>query len=168
MTAADSDIIGNGVFSFDGDRTLTISGDGVTLEEITVDAGFEKGLNIVVEGDVTFIVRDDPVLNLSGDVTLTGGAMHISCIRKCSAESMISFMGSGITLTVADMTLTAEGRVDGISSVKGVNSLKVRKADLDINSTEGFAVIGLSGGVELTDCELRGGDGVLIGSDGVY
>ena len=169
VTEENPDILGDGVFSYDGERTLTISGDSAIVDGYSIECNFDDGLDIIVEGDVTMIAYNRPALTCYGDATIRGGgALHLECAENGTTEEMLSVVGSNIELNIMDVTLTCSGNARGISCFKGKPALIISNADLDINSGSECAILGFSGGIELVDCELDGGDGVIVGSDGVY
>ena len=144
------DILGNGVFSFDGFRTLRIKGDYSSDDRIIYNEGVD-GLVILTEKNSVLScstmtepinVKADTILTGPGQLTLTGG------------DSGVFVQVSGVTLTIRDTTLDVSGRW-GVCGPNGPNEAKlvVNHASVTAASENG-AVCDFGGGITMIDSEL--------------
>ena len=156
------DILGNGVFSFDGFRTLRIKGDYSTSGRIIYNEGID-GLVIVTEKDavLTSSTSAEPI-NVKADTTITGPGR----LTLTGGDSGVFVQVSGVTLTIRDITLDVDGNW-GVVGPYGANSTKlvVDHASVTAVAVNG-AVCDFGGGITMLDCELVLPENGEISSDG--
>ena len=145
-----SDVLGNGVFSFDGDHTLTINGD-YTGSYIIIDSSI-FGLVIRVAKDSTLQMSESAMgfpIFLRGDTTITGpGKLTLVAMNYNSGLEM----GSG-DLTLKSLDLTVK---DGNAGIHGSGSWSPGKLTIDgstvhanVNNTWNTPIDGFQNGIEL-------------------
>ena len=152
------DVLGDGVFSFDGEKTLTVKGDctfaGYIIENVGADA--IDGLTIVIAGDA---ILDNgeygwarPICS-SKDTTITGpGSLTL---RGPNFASALDFTGT--VLTIKNLDLTLKGGDWGAVQGSGMASSKLIVENASVNAVGGeynSAVNGFSGGIELIGCQI--------------
>jgi hypothetical protein len=105
------DILGDGVFSFDGNHTLTISGDLNSSSEFVL---FNKidGLQVVIAKDCTISGSFYKFLFSDGDVTFTGPGKLTIDAPDCQTALDIAY-GHTLTLSDVDLTVRAQFGVRG-------------------------------------------------------
>ena len=157
------DVLGNGVFSFDGFRTLTVSGSYTGSKDVISNNGMD-GLVIRVEADsVLTCTRESnsPIL-LRADTTITGpGKLTLS-----GGDTGVYLTKTDGTLTVRDASLNVSGNW-GIGGTNGKNEavLVIDHAEITVDSGYG-AICDFGGGITLTDCEIAMPEGGKISDDG--
>ncbi len=149
------DILGDGTFSYNpSSRTLTINKSYTsrnTLNQVIKNSGVNN-LIINVPGDVTLSGPDmtySDIISLTYNTTITGGGT-LRVITKDQSKCGI-YISYGNTLTIADVTVEAEGK-NGISGYVS-STLVVTDATVHAKSTltsngaaiEGFSTITLNG-----------------------
>ena len=97
-----NDVLGNGVFSFDGDHTLTIQSKFWTQRPVPVVENYGvDGLVIQIPENAAITqASDGPVFHLLKNTTFTGGG-----ILECYGEGEGILADGDITVTVKDLTL---------------------------------------------------------------
>ena len=142
------DILGDGVFRFDGDRTLVVCGDCDSPDLPVISSGI-PGLVIRVQKPSTLSCGENPAILALADLTLTGPAALALESENCGV-----FMRS-CSLTVSALALFASGRWglagDQISDENC--ALRIDCADLDVKSTDG-AICDFAQGIELDRCAV--------------
>lgn len=104
-----ADILGDGVFSFDGDRTLYVWGDCDAGDHDLIFSGI-PGLVIDVETDASFKASERVILDCLADTTLTGG----HTLRMNPGRYTAVFMENGASTAAMRRTQT------GTSSLRRV------------------------------------------------
>ena len=101
-----NDVLGNGIFTFDGDHTLTIHGSYTpedTGSRPIIDNYGCEGLVIYTEtGPTELICDNEPVIRLSKDTTFSGKALTV---WNGMALGRTVVVDSGVTVTVKDAML---------------------------------------------------------------
>ena len=149
------DILGDGVFSFDGSKTLTVSGsyDNANAGTLIQNTGI-SGLTVRFADGLTLRCGGS-LLECFADTKLTGGSVSFSCSNR---EYGI-FVYDGSTLTISFMHLTIDaGRSYGNGAIQGSygnEKLVVQGAEIDVTSgSQEEAVGGFGGGITLTGCAI--------------
>ena len=150
-----NDILGDGTFSYNpSSKTLTVNKSYTsrnTLNQVIKNSGVDN-LIINVPGDVTLSGPDmtySDIISLTYNTTITGGGT-LRVITKDKSKCGI-YISYGNTLTIADVTVEAEGK-NGISGYVS-STLVVTDATVHAKSTltsngaaiEGFSTITLNG-----------------------
>ena len=155
------DILGNGVFSFDGFRTLTVSGSYTGSKDVISNIGIEN-LAIQVDKDSVLTCTSDtrnPII-LRADTTITGpGRLTLS-----GGDTGVYMTAVDGTLTIRDASLDITANW-GIGGTNGTNStvLKIDHANITADSGYG-AFCDFGGGITLKDCEIvQPADGKISG-----
>lgn len=98
-----SDVLGNGVFSFDGDHTLTINGDYTDENGGAVIRNSLSGLVVDVAGDS--VLTGGTAITVFADTTIKGsGKLTANSGSDCGI-----YILNGASLTISNMTLEASG-----------------------------------------------------------
>ncbi len=142
-----SDILGNGVFSFDGDHTLTISGDYTAATDQVIGSSI-AGLVICVAQDSTLATSYGTAFNLGGNTTITGpGALTLN-------KGIYSNINT--TLTIEDVSLTVTDVDTPLSGADtDTSALVLRNVNLTLTSTGNhYALAGFRGGIEMIGCAI--------------
>ena len=147
------DVLGNGVFSFDGVSTLTVRGDCNSTACVIENIGVQ-GLRIKVLEDSTLKTSGLNVILARADTTITGPG-------KLTLENSNSG-GCGVYALVNGVTLTLELVQVGVSSHYGIvgpnggnqTKLVVDHSTVTVKSAEGGAVCDFGGGILLRDCRI--------------
>ena len=167
------DVLENGVFSFDGDHTLTVNGDH-TADFTIIDSSI-SGLVIRVAKDSTLKMSDYGMgfpICCSGNTTITGpGKLTLTAVSYNSALEMLS--GS---LTLRDLDLTVENGNWGIqgSGTWSPGDLRIERSTVhaSVNNSWNSPVTGFANGIVLSGCELvtpsdgTVKDGAIMNGDG--
>ena len=150
------DVLGDGVFSFDGDKTLHIKGD-CTSNFTIINSGID-GLVIAVDQDSVLSIASTGMgqpMFLRGSTTITGpGSLKL---KAASYNSGLE-LGHGGDLTLKDLVLTVE---DGNWGIQGSgtyypNKLTVENSSVrvSINNEWNTAIQYFANGIELTGCVI--------------
>ena len=147
------DVLGNGVFSFDGVSTLTVRGDCNTSYCVIENIGIQ-GLRIKVLEDSTLKTSDFNVILARADTTITGPG-------KLTLENSNSG-GCGVYALINGVTLTLELVQVGVSSHYGIvgpnggnqTKLVVDHSTVTVAGAEGGAVCDFGGGILLRNCRI--------------
>ena len=156
------DVLGNGVFRFDGRDTLTIKGSYSTANRIIENYGVDY-LEIVAERDAVLTSTGGPVLMTSMNTTIRGpGRLTLNA----PADSGIYVTGRDATLELQDLTMELSGNW-GIAGPNGANGTKlvIDHASIAAKGPLG-AVTDFGGGITITDSEIVKPQGGRISSDG--
>ena len=157
------DILGDGVFSFDGFRTLRVSGSYTGSKDIISNNGV-KNLAIQVKKDSVLectggsyspiLLRADTTITGPGRLTLKGG------------DAGVYMSTSTGTLTITDVALDITGNW-GIGGTNAANSaaLEIDHASVKADVKYG-AICDFGGGITLTDCEIVQPEDGKISDDG--
>ncbi len=153
-----ADVLKNGVFSFDGDHTLTISGSytgGGVASDILRSELAGLVINVTADAELNCGVKDG--LYLTADATITGpGALSVV------AKGTGVYVKNGSTLTIENTDVSFTGAFPVTGSSHG-ETLVLRCAALTATATgSNSAVSDFSGGIELEDCEITEPDGALV------
>ena len=148
------DILGDGVFSFDGVSTLTVKGDCDAAVCIIENIGV-KGLRIKVLEDSTLTTSDPNVILARTDTTITGPGM-------LTLKNTYNDGGSGIYALNSDVTLTLElvmVTVDAWYGITGPYGSSQTRLILDhscvsVSNANGGAIFDFGGGITLRDCKI--------------
>jgi hypothetical protein len=141
-----SDVLGDGVFSFDGVHTLTIRGDYYTDSTTAVIRSAMPDLIIQAEGSVSISGKGSCIL-ASEDLTVKGSGELI----LQSAGSRAVYITNGARLQVNNTTLWASGGLGGICGMGTGERLSIDRSSVNVRSSSG-AVKGFDGGLWLSRC----------------
>ena len=147
------DVLGNGVFSFDGVSTLTVRGDCNSTACVIENIGVQ-GLRIKVLEDSTLKTSDFNVILARADTTITGPGRLIlenSNSGGCGVYALIN----GVTVTLELVQVGVDSHY-GIVGPNGGNQTKlvVDHSTVTVKSAEGGAVCDFGGGILLRDCRI--------------
>ena len=154
-----ADILGDGIFSFDGDHTLTVAGAYETFDQTIIENGIE-GLIVKMTEDSSLRVTgtDGSCILALADTALTGPGK----LTLYSEANEALGAGYGADLTLDGLNLTIESG----HGIRGSGALKIINSVLDVNSDDG-AVWDFGDGIFLTDCALTApADGSVTQLDG--
>ena len=145
------DIRHNGIFSFDGDRTLSVKGD--------YSARFDNLIFNSAINDLVIRVEKDSVLHFdhAGNIgtyrnmTITGPGR----LTLLDAASTALFAGSSATLTLEDLYLEVRGNtgIAGRESSTSEESLVIRNSCV-LSKADYGSLCDFDGGITLEGCEL--------------
>ena len=172
------DVLGDGAFSFDGEKTLTVKKDFTTgptdyYTHIIENEGLD-GLVIRVEGDVTLTIDPNCMgmpIHTARETTITGpGRLKLVCGPMCFNPAL----SARADLTIKDLGLIVTG---GSWAIQGnsmyPNKLVIENSDVRAASTsKNAAVCDFPNGIELVGCKItlpREGEingGTIVGPDG--
>ena len=164
-----ADILGDGVFSFDGNKTLTVAGDHIARSGPVICNEGIDGLVIRVAADSVLSSPDfadetaeaiRPIL-LKESTCITGEGRLT--VRGSTAGGILQSFG---TLTILDANVTVTGR-DAILGESG-SELEIVNSTLTADGSGFAAVSDFSYGVKLTDCDLVKPLGGYISDGGIY
>ena len=144
-----ADILGDGVFRFDGDRTLVVQGDCDSPDLPVISSGI-PGLVIRVQKPSTLSCGENPAILALADLTVTGPfALALESETNCGI-----FLRS-CSLCVSRLPLFASGRwgLAGNEITDENCALRIDCADLSIESTDG-AICDFAQGIELSSCAV--------------
>ena len=147
------DVLGNGVFSFDGVSTLTVRGDCNSTACVIENIGVQ-GLRIKVLEDSTLKTSDFNVILARADTTITGPGRLI--LENSNSG------GCGVYALINGVTVTLELVQVGVSSHYGIvgptggnqTKLVVDHSTVTVKDAEGGAVCDFGGGILLRDCRI--------------
>ena len=146
------DILGDGVFRFDGDRTLTVRGS-CTAEDLPIIASAIPDLIIRVAGNSVLRSGEAPAIVADADLSIVGpGTLELGSVESCG----IYLYGCGGE--IRDISLRASGTW-GIAGERPDDEheyLRICNADVAAAGPKG-AVYDFGGGITLTDCHLEDG-----------
>ncbi len=148
-----SDILGDGVFSFDGISTLTVKGDCNTNQFCIENVGV-KGLRIKVLQNSTLSSSAANVILARADTVITGpGILTLNCTQ--SDGSGIYAVNSGVVLTLE----LAQVDVKAYYGIVGPNGGNQAKLFLDhsyvlVRGADGGAICDFRGGITLRNCRI--------------
>ena len=129
------DILGDGLFTFDRDKTLTVLGD-CDYDEGAVRSGIAD-LELVIKEDASFVSATAPALLLSAPARISGkGELSLYSVE----DSAIALTG-GAVLTVDHARLLADG-LKGLTGAESGEGLKALTAWITLRGEE-EAVAGL-------------------------
>ena len=153
-----ADVLGNGVFAFDGDYTLTISGSYTGSGAYDVVRSELPGLVIDTTADATLSGNGMDGFYLLADTTFTGsGALTV--IGKGTGI----YIKNSSTLTVANTALTVTAGYPLCGTSKGNETLVLRDATLTAEATGSSpAISDFYGGITLEDCGIIAPAGAII------
>ena len=147
------DILGDGKFSFDGMRTLTMNGD-VTLNtpvRLVQNTGVED-LLIDVAGNSTVTQEvgvSSVIFDLQKNTTIRGGLLSIT-----ANDVAISVKGnSTLTLDSANLYVYAQYPLSG--NIVGNDSLSIINSRVEISAKGSAAIDDFNGGISLTACIIQ-------------
>ena len=156
------DILGNGVFSFDGRDTLTVSGsystDGTVINNYGVD-----NFTINVEKDAMLTSNKNEAIIVGEDTTIRGaGKLTLYAPKECG----IYVTDLDTTLTLQNITINAEGRW-GIAGPNDNNSTKlvIDHSAVTATAADG-AICDFGGGITIRNSEIVKPQGGRISSEG--
>ena len=156
------DILGDGVFSFDGDRTLTVRGSCQT-EDLPIIASAIPGLIIRVAANSVLKSSEAPAIVANADLTIVGpGTLELGSVDSCG----IYLYGCGGE--IRNIVLHAAGTW-GIAGDKPDDEkeyLHIYNADVTASGAEG-AVCDFGGGIVLESCSLAAPAGGGIGASAI-
>ena len=158
------DILGNGVFSFDGRNTLTVNGSYSSNKRVIYNYGVDN-FTICVKGNSTLTCTGSgkDAIVLHPDTTITGsGKLTVHAASGCG----IYASSDDTTLTVENVTLVASGEW-GIAGLSGSNgtALRIRHANVTASGGSG-AICDFGGGVTIRNGTIVVPQGGRISSDG--
>ena len=158
------DILGNGVFSFDGRNTLTVNGSYSSNKRVIYNYGVDN-FTICVKGNSTLTCTGSgkDAIVLHPDTTITGsGKLTVHAASGCG----IYASSYDTTLTVENVTLVASGEW-GIAGLSGSNgtALRIRHANVTASGGSG-AICDFGGGVTIRNGKIVVPQGGRISSDG--
>ncbi len=149
-----ADILGNGVFSFDGVRTLTVDGEYTNTGNDIINSAISHLIIDFKPGSklTACSVGVANCVHLFDDATLTGGPVSLDA---CASWAFALCVEEDATATLDHLTMDAVaswGTVVGSSALMPTNLL-IRSSNLDISTTGDFyAVAYFRGWVTLEDC----------------
>ena len=156
------DILGDGVFCFDGDRTLTVHGNCQT-EDLPIIASAIPNLLIRVSADSVLHSVEAPAIVANADLTIVGpGMLDLGSVDSCG----IYLYGCGGE--IRNIVLRAAGTW-GIAGDKPDDEkeyLRIYNADVTAAGAEG-AVCDFGGGIALDSCSLAAPAGGCIGASAI-
>ena len=165
-----SDILGNGVFSFDGENTLTVSGNYTSEKEIIVNEDVQ-GLRIVVEKDSVLTSTGSNAMRIQADTTITGGRLTLNAPSSSMCGIYVyadKNTPSTVTLTLQNADLVVRGAI-GISGPFSTYTSKTRlvvdSSDVSITAQEDGAVCDFGGGITIASCTIDSPQGGRISND---
>ena len=152
-----ADVLSNRVFSFDGDHTLTVSGDYTGTADVLIDSNLYS-LVVNVPGTAVLTnsssASETALIRSSGDLFLSGGGyLSLKHAENAGDDSCgVLLIGANeATLSVQQCMLNVSNVARGFATSNVGQSLRLYKAEVKISSFD-TAVSGFTGGVTLTDC----------------
>ena len=152
-----SDVLDNGIFSFDGVHTLTVSGDYTGTADVLIDSNLYS-LVVNVPGTAVLTnsssASETALIRSSGDLFLSGGGyLSLKHAENAGDDSCgVLLIGANeATLSVQQCMLNVSNVARGFATSNVGQSLRLYKAEVKISSFD-TAVSGFTGGVTLTDC----------------
>lgn len=155
------DVLGNGVFAFDGFQTLTVRGSYSSSKRV-IDNDID-GLIINVESDATLTSTDSAAISTSADATITGSG---KLTLKSNTDCGFYLSNREATLTILDAALAVNGKW-GLAGPNGASSAKlvIDHAAVTAKATDG-AICDFGGGITILNSEIVKPAGGKISSDG--
>ncbi len=153
------DILGDGVFSYDGDKTFTVNGD-CTADRVVLQS-YVEGMTIRVVGPSrleTTAARN--ALDLRADTVITGGPLTL--VSNKAAVVLVQ-NNSVLTLREADVTVSGKRGLTGMGSTRS-DKLILDRANLTVTETASGAAGGFADGIELNFCEFVSPAGASVTS----
>ena len=164
-----SDVLENGVFSFDGNRTLTIKGDYTGNGNDDLIKSEIKNLIIKIEGDSILNGRGKNCLCLYQDTTIVGKGWQELLILYSSGSAGIYIEG-GHTIILDDIMMNITGKW-GITGSQTGEKLIAKNSYVETYCQKG-AVGDLNGGISFDGCDMMNmgviKDGSILNSTGNY
>ena len=153
-----SDILGDGVFSFNGVDMLTINGDYTlkTPVKLVENKGVD-GLVINVAGNSTIsqdVNVETNVIDLSANTTITGDGL-----LTINANAIGISVKNGAVLTVANANVEVNGLYPITGNIGGNESLVIISSFVNISARGSAAVDDFNGGISLIDCIIASPEG---------
>ena len=157
-----TDVLGNGLFFFDGEKTLAVRGSYTGGTDIITNKGVD-GLIIRMEEDsVLSTGKYDQPIALEASAVITGpGKLTLS-----GGDSGIFVRSKNATLTIRNVNMDVQCRW-GIGSTTAANSSKlvIDRANIKVDTDKG-AICDFGGGITITNCKILRPEGVGISDDG--
>ena len=158
------DILGNGVFSFDGRDTLTVSGSYTTAKRLIYNYGVDN-FTIYVKGNSTLTCTGSgtDAISVQPDTTITGsGKLTVNATSGCG----IYAASNATTLTIENTTLVVNGRW-GVAGPNGNNlaALLIRHANVNATGSDG-AICDFGGGITIRSGRIVTPTGGKISANG--
>ena len=156
------DILGNGVFSYDGRDTLTVSGSYSTAKGLINNYGVDN-FTIYVAKDSTLTSTEKAAIITTEATTVTGpGTLTLQAPKDCG----IYVPSRNVTLTIQNTTLNAEGKW-GVAGPSGTNEteLVIDHANVTAKGSDG-AICDFGGGITIQNSKIVKPVGGKISSDG--
>ena len=153
-----SDVLENGVFSFDGTKTLTLRGSYRSEEaELKLIESSIDGLIIDVAADTSLTAagEDSIGLVLGGAATVSG----MGCLR-IEVQSEAALLSGGARLTLRNGALQGKA-LKGLRGSSTGERLVVDNSNVTLECTEA-AVTGFTGGITLVNCDIKSPAGARI------
>ena len=155
------DVLGNGVFSFDGSHTLTVRGSFTAPEEADcpiITNYHHPGLIIrFEEAELSHPGEWSPAIEAQQDTTLTGGSLRV----RQHNTAVNSYPDAA--LTVKNMTLDLETWAAPIVAGRG---LVLSRVTADLKCTEGSVLQCYNGRLQLKLCQPVSPAGATISENG--
>ena len=146
------DILGDGVFSFDGDRTLTVRGS-CTAEDLPIIASAIPDLIIRVAGNSVLRSGEAPAIVANADLTIVGpGTLELGSVDSCG----IYLYGCGGVIRNISLRASGTWGIAGDKPDDENEYLHIYNADVAASGPEG-AICDFGGGIVLEDCTLQNG-----------
>ena len=146
------DILGDGVFCFDGDRTLTVRGD-CEAEDLPIIASAVPDLIIRVAGDSELRSDTAPAIVACADLSILGpGPLTLRSVDSCG----IYLYGCGGEIRNISLRASGTWGIAGERPDDEREYLRIFHADVTAAGSKG-AVCDFGGGITLTGCTLAGG-----------
>lgn len=141
------DVLGDGVFAFDGMSTLSIEGDHTSTKQMLT--GSINGLVIDAKKDAE-LQSSAVVLNMTKNTAITGEG-RLTMTRTSGVAIQMNYTS---TLSIVGTHLIVNGGIAGEKS--GSARLIIDDATIHVTSKEsGVAAIGgFKGGIQLNDCKI--------------
>ena len=162
------DVLGNGIFCFDGKRTLYVNGSYESARSTVIENQIQ-GLKIDAAPDSVLRTKAMNCLTIRENTLLTGGPLTVVSDSRFGNGISID---ENVYLVVSDASLTVQGSRFGIRGAEGTGRFVVRGSDVTVSGT--VAALQVPGGLELTQCLLqtpeggsfRASDGRVVDADG--
>ena len=141
-----ADILGNGAFSFDGIRTLTVNADYSASSQLIISN--IDGLVINVEKDVA-LTGNAVILNLTKNTTITGKGT-LSATNNSGPAIVVN---NNAELSVVSANLNANGGISGSKTGNPRLSIEASSVTATAADSRG-AIYNFRGGISLADCVI--------------
>ena len=151
------DILGDGKFSYDGMRTLTINGD-MTLNtpvRLVQNMGID-GLHIVVAKECTITQEtgvNSVIFDLHKNTTISGEQMTVN------GNSTAFNVTDNAILTLDNANLVVNAQFPFSGNIVGNESLNIIYSRVEAHAKGSAAVDDFNGGISLTDCIIQTPEG---------